>query len=80
MGVFYALGVLYCLVGLAEVCENYFVASLEALGTRFGLSEDVSGAFDLLEAFHTQGIAQGAAGNTFRPSLPPRLALAGPPA
>lgn len=44
MGVFYALGVLYCLLGLAEVCENFFVASLEELGTRFGLSEDVSGA------------------------------------
>lgn len=44
MGIFYALGVLYCLIGLAEVCENFFVASLEELGTRFGLSEDVSGA------------------------------------
>lgn len=44
MGVFYALGVLYCLVGLAEVCESFFVASLESLGSRFGLSEDVSGA------------------------------------
>ena len=43
MGIFYALGVLYCLIGLAVVCEEYFVASLEALGKRFGLSEDVSG-------------------------------------
>ena len=40
----YFLGVLYILLGMSIVCEDYFVASLAALGEKFGLSDDVNGA------------------------------------
>ena len=35
---------LYILLGMSIVCEDYFVASLAALGEKFGLSDDVNGA------------------------------------
>jgi hypothetical protein len=41
---FYVLGVLYILLGMSIICEDYFVASLAALGNKFGLSDDVNGA------------------------------------
>jgi sodium/potassium/calcium exchanger 4 len=37
------LGILYCLLGFAIVCEEYFVASLLVLGAKFKLSDDVNG-------------------------------------
>jgi len=40
----YFLGVLYILLGMSIVCEDYFVASLAALGLKVGLSDDVNGA------------------------------------
>jgi hypothetical protein len=42
--IFYIGGVLYCLLGFAVVCEEYFVASLLVLGDKFHLSDDVNGA------------------------------------
>lgn len=44
LGLFYAFGVLYMLLGLAIVCEEYFVSSLAMLAKRFNLSDDVAGA------------------------------------
>jgi hypothetical protein len=38
------VGVLYILLAMSVVCEDYFVASLAALGEKFGLSDDVNGA------------------------------------
>ena len=47
--IFYIGGVLYCLLGFAVVCEEYFVASLLILGEKFHLSDDVNG-----ETTHTR--------------------------
>jgi hypothetical protein len=44
--IFYIGGVLYCLLGFAVVCEEYFVASLLILGEKFHLSDDVNGERD----------------------------------
>ena len=40
----YFVGVLYLFLGLAIVCDDYFVASLEKISERLGLSDDVAGA------------------------------------
>ena len=40
----YALVLLYALVGLAVVCDEFFVASLELISERLNLSDDVAGA------------------------------------
>jgi len=40
----HALGILYMFLGIAIVCDDYFVASLEAISEKMGLSEDVAGA------------------------------------
>ena len=40
----YFVGVLYLFLGIAIVCDDYFVASLEAISEALGLSDDV--AFD----------------------------------
>jgi len=40
----YALALLYALVGLAVVCDDFFVASLEIISERLNLSDDVAGA------------------------------------
>ena len=42
--VLYLLGTLYMFVGLAIVCDDYFVASLEAISEALNLSENVAGA------------------------------------
>jgi len=43
-GVALALGLSYMFLGLAIVCDDFFVASLEALSEYFSLSEGVAGA------------------------------------
>lgn len=40
----YFVGVLYLFMGIAIVCDDYFVASLEAISEALGLSDDVAGA------------------------------------
>ncbi len=40
----YFVGVLYLFLGIAIVCDDYFVASLEAISEALGLSDDVAGA------------------------------------
>ena len=40
----YSLALLYSLVGLAVVCDDFFVASLELISERLNLSDDVAGA------------------------------------
>ena len=42
--ILYLFGILYCLLGFAVVCEEYFVISLLAISAKFGLSDDVAGA------------------------------------
>lgn len=42
--VFYFLGVLYMFVGLAIVCDEFFVPALECFVDEFGISMDVAGA------------------------------------
>lgn len=42
--VLYAFGILYMFLGIAIVCDDYFVASLEKICDKLGLSEDVAGA------------------------------------
>lgn len=44
-GIFaYLLGVIYLFIGIAIVCDDFFVASLECICTALGLSDDVAGA------------------------------------
>lgn len=38
------VGVLYLFLGIAIICDDFFVGSLEAISERLGLSEDVAGA------------------------------------
>ena len=40
----YMLGVLFLFLGIAIVCDDFFVASLEAISENLQLSEDVAGA------------------------------------
>lgn len=40
----YLVGVLYMFLGIAIVCDDFFVASLEAICEKLHLSEDVAGA------------------------------------
>ena len=42
--VFEAIGVFYMFLGLALVCDEFFVPALEVLADNFGLSADVAGA------------------------------------
>ena len=42
--VLYFVGVLYLFLGIAIVCDDFFVGSLEAISAKLGLSEDVAGA------------------------------------
>jgi len=42
--VLYIFGILYMFLGIAIVCDDYFVASLEKICDKLGLSEDVAGA------------------------------------
>jgi len=44
MIVLYIIAMTYLFIGLAVVCDDFFVASLEALSEYFNLSEDVAGA------------------------------------
>lgn len=39
----YVMGILYMFVGIAIVCDDFFVASLEAISEALNLSEDVAG-------------------------------------
>jgi len=44
-GIFaYLIGVIYLFIGIAIVCDDFFVASLECICTALGLSDDVAGA------------------------------------
>jgi len=40
----YFIGVIYLFLGIAIVCDDFFVASLEAISDKLNLSEDVAGA------------------------------------
>jgi K+-dependent Na+/Ca+ exchanger-like protein len=40
----YVIGILYMFLGIAIVCDDHFVASLEKICDKLGLSEDVAGA------------------------------------
>lgn len=40
----YFVGVVYLFIGIAIVCDDFFVASLEKICERLGLSDDVAGA------------------------------------
>jgi Ca2+/Na+ antiporter len=40
----YIVGVLFMFLGIAIVCDDFFVASLEAISENLNLSEDVAGA------------------------------------
>ena len=40
----HAFGIIYMFAGLAIVCDDYFVTSLESMVERYGISEDVAGA------------------------------------
>mgnify|MGYP003571735263 CR=1 FL=1 len=40
----YSFGVFYMFLGLAIICDDYFVGSLEAISEALSLSEDVAGA------------------------------------
>ena len=40
----YVVGILYMFLGIAIVCDDYFVASLEKICDKLNLSEDVAGA------------------------------------
>merc|ERR1719478_334459 len=42
--VMYFLIILFCFLGLAVVCDDFFVPSLELISERLNLSEDVAGA------------------------------------
>ena len=42
--VLYVVGILYMFLGIAIVCDDYFVSSLEKICDKLGLSEDVAGA------------------------------------
>mmetsp|Transcript_64941 Transcript_64941/g.205156 ORF Transcript_64941/g.205156 Transcript_64941/m.205156 type:complete len:179 (+) Transcript_64941:165-701(+) len=42
--VVYILGTLFLFLGIAIVCDDFFVSSLESICERLGLSEDVAGA------------------------------------
>mmetsp|Transcript_20648 Transcript_20648/g.27211 ORF Transcript_20648/g.27211 Transcript_20648/m.27211 type:complete len:693 (-) Transcript_20648:268-2346(-) len=44
MVVFYIIGVMYCFLALAVVCDEYFVPTLEFIGDKLKLSKDVAGA------------------------------------
>lgn len=37
------IGVIYLFLGIAIVCDDFFVASLEAISEKLKLSEDVAG-------------------------------------
>lgn len=39
----YVVGILYMFVGIGIVCDDFFVASLEAISEALNLSEDVAG-------------------------------------
>ena len=39
----YFIGVIYLFLGIAIVCDDFFVASLEAISEKLKLSEDVAG-------------------------------------
>jgi hypothetical protein len=57
-GIFaYLVGVIYLFIGIAIVCDDFFVASLECICTALGLSDDVAGASSALsmEAKFTGG-------------------------
>lgn len=52
----YFLGVLYLFLGIAIICDDFFVSSLEVISEKLGLSEDVAGVFPtpyLLLCFHS---------------------------
>jgi len=40
----YFVAVLYLCLGIAIICDDFFVGSLESISERLGLSEDVAGA------------------------------------
>ncbi len=40
----YLVGILYVFLGIAIVCDDYFVSSLEKICDKLNLSEDVAGA------------------------------------
>ena len=40
----YLAGILFMFLGIAIVCDDFFVASLEAISTALDLSDDVAGA------------------------------------
>jgi len=42
--IFYIIGVFYMFIGLAIVCDEYFVPSLEVIAANLNLSDDVAGA------------------------------------
>ncbi|CAM9962977.1 unnamed protein product, partial [Ectocarpus sp. 13 AM-2016] len=44
MAVLYITGVVYCFLGLAIVCDEFFQTSLEKLSDVLGLTPDVAGA------------------------------------
>jgi len=42
--IWYIFGVIYCFIGLAVVCDEFFVPALECFVDEFGISMDVAGA------------------------------------
>lgn len=56
----YVIGILYMFIGIAIVCDDYFVASLESISEALNLSEDVAGRIpqSVLLACHCERITQ----------------------
>jgi Ca2+/Na+ antiporter len=44
------VGVLFLFLGIAIVCDDFFVASLEAISEKLKLSEDVAGVLQPLSS------------------------------
>eukprot|EP01083_Nonionella_stella_P062433 162312_1 len=42
--IFYFCGMMYCFVGIAIVCDDYFVPAVEVIAERLDMSEDTAGA------------------------------------
>eukprot|EP01083_Nonionella_stella_P218845 784390_1 len=38
------IGMIYCIIGIAIVCDDYFVPAVELIADRFEISEDIAGA------------------------------------
>jgi len=51
--VLHAVGTVYMFLGLAIVCDEYFIPALEVITARLGVTEDVTGALAAMTSLRT---------------------------